>query len=380
MNHRRPSHDELTPEDLFRPEPAQGTTIPGEVVRSSEMPWNSPAQQQPEYFGEAPQPTQPFQQPPLQQPPLQQPYGQPYEQQPYEQQPSYEAPAYGQQPYAPPADEASTQFLPPFPAGPQPQAQPQSQAQPPSYGGYPQPQTQPQTQMQPQPGYGYQPPASPPPAPGGRSGARFSPRAIGIAVVAGCAVVGIGIAAALSGGGGGSAAAAGTHGPSASGSSKSTADARTGSSVDQGQAKAMSDLLATASNSRSAVISAVGSIQHCQNLDQAAQDLTTAAGLRGQLIQQLAALQTDKLPDGGALATALQQGWKASQSADTHYAAWAKASKSSCDHKHTPKDGAEKQAGAAASSDATVAKQKASRLWDAIAGPAGLPKRASTQL
>ncbi|MFC1433355.1 hypothetical protein ACEZDB_22170 [Streptacidiphilus sp. N1-3] len=323
MNHRRPSHDELTPEDLFRPEPAQGTTIPGEVVRSSEMPWNSPQPQQPEYYGE-PQPQAPYQQ------------------------------------VQPPAEEASTQFMPPFPAAPQQ-----------SYGGY-----SPQQDY----GRGYQPPVPPqaaPPGPAGRAPRRFSPMVIGIAVVAGCAVLGIGVAAAVSGGGSGT----GTAGSGASASSSASASSAAGGApADQAQAQALSDLLKGAANSRSAVVAAVGDIEHCQNLDGAAQDLSAAATSRGQLVQQLEGLQTDKLPDGTELVTALKEGWNASKNADTHYAAWAKQSKSSCDHKHKPAAGGEKRAGDSASSTATVAKQKASRLWDAIASPTGLPKRSSIQL
>jgi len=98
LNHRRPNNDELTPDDLFRPEPspaqyAGGTTIPGEVVRSSDMPWNTPAQ--PEYYGGDAQPD------------------------PYQQQYPPQAP-YPQQP----VEEASTQFMPPFPAEPQQQQMP----------------------------------------------------------------------------------------------------------------------------------------------------------------------------------------------------------------------------------------------------------------
>ncbi|MFC1415298.1 hypothetical protein ACEZDE_01365 [Streptacidiphilus sp. N8-3] len=342
MNHRRPNNDELTPDDLFRPEPQSaqpgGTTIPGEVVRSTDMPWNAPAQQQPEYYGE-------------------------YQPQPY------------QQPQ--PGGEESTQFMPPFPAEPQ---QPYGAAQQ-GYGqqdytqqsaGYGQ---QPQSQQ----GYGgYQ--APPPQAPYGSApagpGRRFSPRAIAVGVVAACAVVGIAVGAALSGSGG-NASAAGTPGPSASGSASAKA---AGSGVNQAQAQALSDLLKSASNSRTSVIAAVDDIKHCQNLGQAEQNLTTAAGMRGQLVTQLGTLQTDGLPGGAELVTALKQGWTASQSADTHYAAWAKASGSNCAHKHQPKDGGELQAASSASSDATVAKTKASRLWDAIAEKTGLPSRTKSQL
>ena len=357
LNHRRPSNDELTPDDLFRPEPPQsqhagGNTIPGEVVRSTDMPWNTPAQ--PEYLGE----TAPV------------PYQQQQQYQPEQYQPDpYQADPYQSAPYQQqPVEEASTQFMPPFPAEPQQPQQGYGSYQP-GYGaqpGYGQPQ---------QAGYGYQAaPQQAPPAGGAR---RFSPRAIAIAVVAACAVVGIAVGAALSGGGGGTAAAAGTGGPSASaGASQQAA----GSGVNQAQAQALSDLLKSASNSRTSVVAAVDNIEHCQNLDQAAQDLTAAAGMRGQLITQLGTLQTGGLPDGTELVAALKQGWTASQSADTHYAAWAKASQSSCDHKHQPKAGGDLQAASNASSTATVAKVKASRLWNAIASKTGLPSRTKVQL
>jgi hypothetical protein len=347
LNHRRPSHDELTPEDLFRPEPPQaqrpgGTTIPGEVVRSNDMPWNAPAQ--PEYFGEAPAAYQPA---------------------------PYQPPQYPQ------AEEASTQFMPPFPAEPQQQTQiqqpyPQQQApqQPPQqpYGGY---------QQQ---GYGYQAPPPPQgPGPSGPQpgpGRRFSPKAIAIAVVVGCAVVGVAVGAAVSGGGK-TNGAAGSSGASASSSASASA---AGPGADQAQAKALSDLLNSAANSRESVVSAVADIERCQNLDGAAQDLTAASGMRGQLITQLGTLQTGSLSHGTELVTALKEGWTASQNADAHYAAWAKASKGSCAHKDQPKNGDDKQAGDRASSNATIAKQKASKLWDAIASSTGLPARASTQL
>ena len=365
LNHRRPSNDELTPDDLFRPEPPQsqhagGNTIPGEVVRSTDMPWNTPAQ--PEYLGgTAPVPYQQQQYPPEQYQPEQ------YQPDPY-QADAYQSAQYQQQP----VEEASTQFMPPFPAEPQPPQQQGYGSYQPGYGAQPGYGQQPQPQ---QAGYGYQ--AAPPQAPPAGGARRFSPRAIAIAVVAACAVVGIAVGAALSGGGGGTAAAAGTGGPSASaGASQQAA----GSGVNQAQAQALSDLLKSASNSRASVVAAVYNIQHCQNLDQAAQNLTTAAGMRGQLITQLGTVQTDGLPDGTELVAALKQGWTASQSADTHYAAWAKASAGSCAHKHQPKAGDEERAAGTASSNATVAKRTASRLWNAIAAKTGLPERAYTAL
>ncbi|WP_052432982.1 hypothetical protein [Streptacidiphilus carbonis] len=362
MNLRRPSNDELTPEDLFRPEPAGGTSggqqpgpaMPGEVIRSSPdgLPWNAPTQAQPdgnpEYYGE----------------------------------PSYGEQGYGEQGYgrqAAPEQEASTQFIVPMPSYPgvQPQ-QPQQPHQQPTYGnGYPQQGYQ-QGGYDQGGGYGA-------PAPGYDQGGyderpatrRFSTRAIGIAVVAGCAVLGIAVAAALGGGSSKGAAAVGsTTSVSASAGASSGA---TSASAAQTQAKAMSDLLATASHSRAAVISAVGDITNCRNLDQAKQNLTTAAGLREQLVSQLGSMQTDQLKNGAALVAALQEGWKASESADSHYAAWAAESKGSCAHDHRPKAGG-RNAADAASGTASTAKEKASKLWNAIAAETGQPKLSATQL
>ncbi|MEY9962924.1 hypothetical protein ABIA33_000950 [Streptacidiphilus sp. MAP12-16] len=352
MNHRRPNSDELTPDDLFRPEPA---VIPGEVVRStrSDMPWDAPTQQvegRPEYFGDAPAPTR----------------------------------AVPQQQVA---EEASTQFMPPFPAAAtQPVQQPMHQ-QPTYGGGYQQGYQQPQGYDQGgyggyggQSGYqsGYQEQEQEPEHRPGPPWRRFSSRTIAAGVVGVCAVLGICVAAALSGGSAPSAAATRPTTPAAGAKQPSTTGS--GSAAANPQAQALSDLLSTASNSRSAVISAVSSIEHCQNLDQAQQDLTSAAGMRQQLVVQLGTLQTDQLQSGPQLIAALQDGWKASESADSHYAAWAAQSKSPCAHKHKPQAGGEKKAGDAASSTATVAKAKASRLWNAIADGAGLPKRAGSQL
>jgi hypothetical protein len=371
LNHRRPSHDELTPEDLFRPEPVQapqagGTTIPGEVVRSSEMPWNAPPQ--PEYYGEAP---------------AAYPAPQQYQPEVYQAPQPPQVQQYGQAQYPQqPGEEASTQFMPPFPAEAQ-----QTQQQP--YGGYQQGPQQGYAQQAPQQGYGQQAPqqgygqqAPPPQGPGYATGApngparRFSPKMIAIAVVAACAVIGVVVGVAASGGGTTAGAAGGPGTPTASADASAQAS---GSGVNQAQAKALSDLLTSAASSRSSVIGAVYDIDHCQNLADAAQNLTTAAGVRGQLVTQLGTLQTGGLPQGTALVAALKQGWEASRDADTHYAAWAKASKSSCAHSHQPKAGGDRQA-AGADSTATVAKAKASRLWDAIASKTGLPKRSKSQL
>jgi hypothetical protein len=320
-----------------------GGTIAGEVLYSSQetLPWagagQPPASGQPEYFGDATAVA-----------PV----------------PDYSRPDGG---------EASTQFLPPFPAAPTVREwQPQYQQQPP----YQQPQSY---QPQPQPGF-----APPPPTGGyqdrpqqGRPAARRpSNRMIAVIAVAACAVVGIVSAVALSGGGTSSAA---TVAPSASTSAGATAGSAAGGD-DKVQAQAMSDLLSTASNGRAAVISAVANVAQCQDIGQSQQDLSRAAGLRQQLIQQLGALQVNGLTGGSELVADLRKGWQESALADQHYAQWAAESKGSCGKSHKPVSGGALSQGDASSGRASAAKEKASKLWNAIAAQTGLPTRSSTQL
>jgi len=400
LNHRRPNFDELTPEDLFRPEPQTGPgpmpgTIPGEVLHSSQepIPWDAQGHQasgEPEYFGD---PTGVLPLPP-----------------------------HGLPDPNSSGGEASTQFLPPFPAAPggaggpggpgapgatAPTALQQWQPQQPGYGGgyqqqpsyepapsgYGQPtygQQQGYTQQsQPvqQPQYGTQPTGgqggqggqggvreSGAGARSGSGGRRISNRTIAAIAIAACAVIGIGAAAMFDGGDTPAQASTGA-GASASASASGASNAQ-----EKIQAQALSDLLATASNGRSAVITAVGNVKGCQSLAQSQQDLNTAAGLRRQLIQQLGTLQTDALPDGGELVKVLREGWQASADADAHYAAWAGQSKSSCAHKHQPKAGGELSEGDAASGMASADKAKASELWNSIADATGMPRRSSIQL
>ena len=430
MNHRRPNFDELTPDDLFRPEPVDGPrtggTIAGEVLYSSREPIppdQPPAQQ-----------TQPMPQP------MQQPWGGP--QQPQASgQPEYFGDATAITPAPMPGGDGATQFLPPFPqpqpgydySGPQgfDQGQGYDQNQGYDQGGYgelqPYPQQSQEIQPVQQPAYGYpaaygqqqsqqqapqqppqfhQAPQFPQPQPqqqfqqppqpqygggysggtigggggttgggNGRSGAgrRFSNRAIAIAAIVACAVVGIGAAALASSGGSPAASATAAGSPSPSASTPLVAENKV-------QAQALSDLLATAANGRSAVIAAVSNVTGCQNLTQSQQDLTTAAGLRKQLIQQLGLLQTSQLTDGAQLVSELRTGWQASADADTHYAAWAAQSAASCAHSHKPKPGGELAQGDAASGTATEAKAKAAKLWNVIAKETGMPERSGSQL
>ncbi|MFC5910766.1 hypothetical protein [Streptacidiphilus monticola] len=312
MNHRRPNPGELTPDDLFRPEP--GPAAGDSAAEATQFLPPMPAS--PQVYPQQPYPQQQF--PPAQ---PQQPYGQ--------QPPPYPQQGY-QQPYGAPAQTAYQQ-----PVG--------------------------------TPAYDDEPPA--------RRGP--STRAIAVGVVAVCAVLGIGMGLLMNGSG---SATAGTTGSTATAQSTGSSAASAPAGTDP-QAQALWGLLQNAASSRSAVVAAVENIGNCQNLAQAAQDLRQAAQQRRELINQLGQLQVDHLQQGSALADALRTGWTNSAQADEHYANWADANKDSCGHKkHHLGHNEEKQAGDAASGDASRAKATASRLWNAVAAANNLPKRSPLQL
>ncbi|RSS37040.1 hypothetical protein EF906_24015, partial [Streptomyces sp. WAC08241] len=211
---------------------------------------------------------------------------------------------------------------------------------------------------------------------------RKSPVALIAAVVVGCAVVGLGAGALLSGEdekkepekSGSTVAATSSATPGGQPSQKPADPA-------EPQARELSKLLATSSDSRDTVISSVESVKQCKNLDQAAADLRGAAEQRRGLITTLQSLSVDKIPDSGRLTAALTEAWKASASADDHYAAWADQmkTKSGC------KDGKSRSTNhlAAANKEsgtATKAKKRAAGLWNPTAEKYGLEKRAYTQL
>jgi hypothetical protein len=329
LNHRRPNPDELTPEDLFRPEPAAPAASAEEAAT--------------QYL------------PPYPATPPQVPAGTGFEDEGTRQLPAVAA---GQAP----TQAAQRPFFG-FDRQPQPPYQAQQPPYPPGpgqpYGGPPQP--------QPQPGYDYA---------GGGGGRRFSNKAIAIGVVAACAVAGILAGALLSGGGGAKADAA-----SASASAGASASGAATGGDAKAQATALYGLLSTAADSRSEAVTAVADISGCRDLDGAVAALKDSAGKHGQLVSKLAALAVDKLTSGQALDQALQQSWQASQSADEHYAAWGEASKGSCGKKHHPlkKNGA-LTAADQASSEATTAKQQAAQLWNAVASQYGLPQRGAGEL
>ncbi|MET9496705.1 hypothetical protein [Streptomyces sp. NPDC006552] len=199
--------------------------------------------------------------------------------------------------------------------------------------------------------------------------------AIGVALL----VVGVGAGALLSGGGDDEKTDAtktvSDSSPAASDASSPAADpAKT-------QAVALDKLLADSNNSREAVVGAVANIGACKELPPASQALRDAATQRANLVTRLDALAVDQLPGNAALKDALTKAWKASASADTHYAAWGDqaAGKKGC-HKGRAKVTAQRHAGDAASRTASTEKTKASGLWNTIAAKYGLTQRSAVQL
>ncbi len=129
------------------------------------------------------------------------------------------------------------------------------------------------------------------------------------------------------------------------------------------------------------MINAVASVKSCKNQEQAAKDLRDAARQRTDLVTRLSGLTVDELPDHAALTDALTKAWKASASADNHYAAWADqaAGKKGC-KKGQARITGQTQAGNRASGIASAEKTKAAQLWNAIAKTYGLTERQPTQL
>ncbi|QDI70537.1 hypothetical protein CD934_18945 [Streptomyces calvus] len=248
------------------------------------------------------------------------------------------------------------------------------------------------TQQMPRPGHG-RPPAGPaahvPPGPsgpsasgrGGRGGGRSGSRVPLIAAVGvGIVVFGVGAGALM-----GSGDDDGGDNQTVSATAPAGEETSASPSVDpvREQAVELDKLLADSGDSRNAVIAAVGDVKACRDLGRAAQSLRDAAEQRNQLVTDLSALSVDRLPDHEALTTALTKAWKASASADDHYAAWADqvaGSKGKFCKKGQARTTAQTQAGNRASGTATTEKAKAAKLWNAIAREYGLTERRPTQL
>ncbi|WP_329337899.1 hypothetical protein OG866_24720 [Streptomyces sp. NBC_00663] len=200
------------------------------------------------------------------------------------------------------------------------------------------------------------------------------------AVGVGIAVLGIGAGALLASGGGDDKGddnkPVSATAPATEGSASPSTDAA------KEQAVALDKLLADSGDSRASVISAVGNVKACKDLGQAATDLRNAATQRNDLVTSLSALSVDKLANHSELTTALTKAWKASASADNHYAAWADqvaSNKKGC-KKGQARSTPQTVAGNQSSGEATTQKKTAARLWNAIARTYGLTERTYTQL
>ncbi|MEU5460696.1 hypothetical protein ACH41C_18325 [Streptomyces althioticus] len=214
---------------------------------------------------------------------------------------------------------------------------------------------------------------------GGNGGPRWPLIA---AVGVGLAVVGVGAGALL---GSGSKDDGAEANQPVSATAPASTEASPSPTVDPAreQAVELDKLLAHSGDSRSSVINAVEDVKACRDLDKAASDLREAAKQRKQLVTDLSGLSVDKLPQHEALSEALRKAWKASASADDHYAKWADQTKGKgkkgC-KKGSARNTEQTAAGNRESGTATEQKKKASELWNVIARQYGLTERAPTQL
>ncbi|MEV3857436.1 hypothetical protein AB0J38_24285 [Streptomyces sp. NPDC050095] len=268
---------------------------------------------------------------------------------------------------------AATQQMPRF----DPHAQQIPHQQPASYGQHAQhsQQAPPQQPLLPQrPAYDEPEPSRR----GGRSGSKVPLiAAIGVGIL----IVGIGAGALLSSGGDDDKKADQTKTVSDSSPAASSGPSTPAADPAKDQAVALDKLLAESGNSRHAVVTAVANIGGCKVLAQSSKDLRDAATQRNDLVTKLNALTVDKLPDHAALTSALTQAWKASASADSHYASWGDqvAGKKGC-NKGRAKVTPQRHAGDRSSVTASKQKAQASKLWNAIASKYGLTQRSSVQL
>ncbi|MFD5463482.1 hypothetical protein ACFWIQ_11770 [Kitasatospora sp. NPDC127059] len=398
MSQRRsyPNSGDFNLDDLFRPEPGQPQGQPGQPQGPTAVPPVGQPSGQPEYLGEGAH-ALPTQAPPAQQPP----WG------------AAPQPGYGVPPQAEAAPE--TQHLPPYPAGdPQggyPAPQPGYGVPPQTAPGYQGHQGYPQAVPQQQPGYpghgypqqggyaqdgypqqdgygqqeGYGPERDATQAGRSGRGGRSSNKLVIGGVVAGFAVAGVLVAVLMNGDDTTTKSDQKTAPVAATGSSAPGGASASGSGAAadpevKAQAQPLSDLLGTASDSRSAVVSAVASVQKCDKLPDSQQALSGAAGKRRELQTKLGQLKTDKLPGAQQLVEQLNAAWTASAQADDEYAAWATDAQASCDPKKPDTGNQHYKNAVQASGTATTAKKQASTLWNAIATQTGLPSRSDGDL
>ncbi|MGV9993922.1 hypothetical protein [Streptomyces sp. NPDC003374] len=218
---------------------------------------------------------------------------------------------------------------------------------------------------------------------GGGRGGRGTRSRVPLIATAGVAIVVLGVGAGALLAGGEDDGSGGKGNTTVSATAPATEGSSPSASADPArqQAVALDKLLNDSGSSRAAVIKAVADVKNCDNLDQAASGLRDAAEQRKGLVTRLGQLSVDKLPRNAELTAALTSAWRASESADRHYAAWADQAhgKKVCKKGHA-RSTAETQAGNRQSGVASAQKVKAAQLWNAIAKTYGLTQRQPTQL
>jgi hypothetical protein len=146
----------------------------------------------------------------------------------------------------------------------------------------------------------------------------------------------------------------------------------TGPAAEQVAAQDLSQLLAQSVSDRSAIVSAVNSVNACgSNLTGDAQTFQQAATSRKSLLSQLNALQ-DSYVLPAQLLQDLSGAWQSSYQADQDFANWANDENSNGCTAHDTSD-PNYQAATGPDNQATTDKQAFVNLWDPIASQYGLP-------
>jgi DnaJ-class molecular chaperone len=136
------------------------------------------------------------------------------------------------------------------------------------------------------------------------------------------------------------------------------------------ESSAVNDLFNAMETSRSNLATALGEVDTCTALTDAATAIQQVADDRSTQLQQARALAVDQLANGADLQSALESALTYSQQADQSYASWATAV-SQGDCQGTPPTTTDQQAGNSASENATTYKATAVADWNQIAGTYG---------
>ncbi|MCF2529478.1 hypothetical protein [Yinghuangia soli] len=150
------------------------------------------------------------------------------------------------------------------------------------------------------------------------------------------------------------------------------------------QVQQMDELLQVSAGSRAKVSQAVSEIQKCGDaITTAVQTLNDAAAQRDEQVANLDRLKVDQIDRGTELVDWLRKAWTASAAADRSLAAWGQ---ENADGECAEEDGKkakstdDKRAADRASGDATRAKNEAVKIWNPVAGQAGLKSRTANDI